>query len=189
MESLQQRFNQTIMHDLKQKIDVSNVMAVPRLVKVVVNMGVKDAIADKKNMERAAKALGIITGQKPKAVKAKKSIASFKLREGDEIGLVVTLRGKRMYAFVDRLIKIVLPRLRDFHGVSRKSFDGQGNYALGFSEYAVFPEIDPSSVERMQGMEIIFVTTAKDNKDGVVLLEALGMPFTKEGERSSVYRS
>lgn len=189
MEGLQQQFNKTIVNSLKQKLDTKNVMAVPRLVKVVVNMGVKDAIADKKNMERAAKALGIITGQKPKAVKAKKSIASFKLREGDEIGLVVTLRGKRMYAFVDRLIKIVLPRLRDFHGVSRKSFDGRGNYTLGFSEYAVFPEIDPSSVDRMQGMEIIFVTTAKDNKDGVVLLEALGMPFTKEGERSSLYRS
>ncbi len=179
MEGLQQRFNQTIMSDLKQKMGVANLMAVPRLVKIVINMGVKDAVADKKNIERAAKALSTITGQKPKIVKAKKSIASFKLREGDEIGAVVTLRGKRMYMFFDRLVKIVLPRLRDFHGVSRKSFDGQGNYALGLSEYAVFPEIDPASVERMQGMEIIFVTTGQDNATGMALLEAMGMPFQK----------
>lgn len=179
MQTLQEQFNKTIVSDLKQKLRVSNVMAVPRLVKIVINMGVKDAVADKKNIERAAKALSTITGQKPKIVKAKKSIASFKLREGDEIGAVVTLRGKRMYMFFDRLVKIVLPRLRDFHGVSRKSFDGLGNYALGLSEYAVFPEIDPASVERMQGMEIIFVTTAGDSATGIALLEAMGMPFQK----------
>lgn len=182
MEPLQKQFTKTIAPALLMKLGLSNSMAVPRLTKIVVNMGVKDAIADKKNIERAAKAMGIITGQKAKVVKSKKSIATFKLREGDEIGLVVTLRGKRMYAFFDKLVKIVLPRLRDFHGVKRKSFDGRGNYALGFFEYAVFPEVDPSTVERAQGMEMIFVTTAKDNKEGLVLLEALGMPFVKEAK-------
>ena len=142
-------------------------------------MGVKDAIADKKNMEKAAETLALISGQKPKVMKAKKSISTFKLREGDEIGLVATLRGERMYDFYDKLVSIVFPRLRDFHGVRRTSFDGHGNYTLGFSESTVFPEIDPGKVERVQGLEISIVTTARNNKEGEALLEALGMPFVK----------
>jgi large subunit ribosomal protein L5 len=142
---------------------------------------VKDAIADKKNIEKMMGAISTITGQKPKVARAKKSIASFKLREGDAIGVVVTLRGKRMYAFFDRLVKIVLPRIKDFRGVKRTSFDGKGNYTLGMHEYSVFPEIDPASVERLQGMEIVIVTTGRTNEEGYALLEALGMPFAKEG--------
>lgn len=155
-------------------------MATPKLVKIVVNMGVKDAVADKKNIERAAKAMEQITGQKPKVAKAKKSVASFKLRQGDPIGVVVTLRGKRMYDFYEKLISIVFPRLKDFHGISRTSFDGNGNYALGFSEYAVFPEIDPSTVERVQGLEVVVVTSATNDKDALTLLEVMGTPFEKE---------
>ena len=143
-------------------------------------MGVKDALADKKNIERSSEILGQIAGQKPRIMKAKKSIAAFKLREGDQIGLMVTLRGKRMYDFYQKLVTIVFPRIRDFHGVSNKSFDGHGNYTLGFSENTVFPEIDPSKIDRVQGLEVSIVTTAKDNREGSALLKALGMPFRKD---------
>ncbi len=180
---LQEQIKTTIGKDLQGKLSIKNPMALPRLLKIVVNMGVKDAVADKKNIDRMIGPLSEITGQKPKVVKAKKAIAGFKLRQGDPIGLVVTLRGKRMYAFYDRIVKIVLPRMKDFRGVSRKSFDGQGNYTLGLYEYSVFPEIDPGSVDRLQGMEIVFVTTATDNEKGLALLEALGMPFAKETAR------
>jgi len=165
---------------LKEKLKIKNEMALPRLTKIIVNIGVKDAVSDKKNIERMEKALTIITGQKPKITKAKKAISTFKLRQGDPIGLVVTLRGKRMNSFFDKVVAIVLPRIKDFRGVSRKSFDGHGNYTLGLHEYSVFPEIDPASVERLQGIEISFVTTAPDNEKGVALLEVLGMPFAKE---------
>lgn len=180
MEPLQHRYQKTIKQELQQKIGVKNPMATPKLVKIVVNMGVKDAVADKKNIERAAKAMEQITGQKAKIAKAKKSVASFKLREGDPIGVVVTLRGKRMYDFYEKLVTIVFPRLKDFHGISRTSFDGNGNYALGFSEYAVFPEIDPSTVERVQGVEVVVVTSATTDKNALALLESLGTPFEKE---------
>ena len=165
---------------LQEKLKIKNPMAVPHLSKIVVNVGVKDAVIDKKNIERMEKALAIITGQKAKITKAKKAIATFKLRQGDPIGLVVTLRGKRMHAFFDKVVKIVLPRIRDFRGVKRNSFDGHGNYTLGLHEYSVFPEIDPASVDRLQGLEIIFVTTAGDNQKGITLFETLGMPFAKE---------
>jgi large subunit ribosomal protein L5 len=168
------------MDKLQEKLKIKNPMAVPHLSKIVVNVGVKDAVLDKKNIERMEKALSIITGQKAKITRAKKAIATFKLRQGDPIGLVVTLRGKRMRAFFDKVVKIVLPRIRDFRGVSRKSFDGHGNYTLGLHEYSVFPEIDPASVDRLQGLEIIFVTTAGDNEKGIILLETLGMPFAKK---------
>lgn len=184
MNALHQAYKEEIAPKLKNELKVSNTMAVPSLVKIVVNMGVKDAVADKKNIERMSIALGQITGQKPKVARAKKSIASFKLREGDPIGLVVTLRGKRMYEFYEKLVNVVLPRLKDFHGVSDKSFDGQGNYSLGFTEYAVFPEIDPSSVDRVQGMQINIVTNASENEQARVLLTALGMPFMK-GEKGA----
>lgn len=183
MEDLQTRYNKVIKKELQDKLQITNPMATPRLVKIVVNMGVKDAVADKKNVERASSALAQITGQKPRVARARKSIASFKLRQGDAIGVAVTLRGKRMYAFFDKLNSIVLPRLKDFRGVSKKSFDGHGNYALGFGEYAVFPEIDTASVERVQGMEVVVVTTARNNQEGLALLEALGTPFEKEGGR------
>ncbi len=159
--------------------DIKNIMAVPKLVKIVVNMSVKDAIADKKNMERAQAIFTQITGQKPKVTKAKQSIATFKLREGEPIGVVATLRGKRMHDFFVKLTRIVLPRLRDFRGVGRSQFDSRGNYTLGFSEHTVFPEIDPGKVEKVFGLEVVIVTTAKDTKAGLALLEALGMPFKK----------
>lgn len=177
--TLQEQYNKTILKQLQQNLSVKNIMAVPKLEKIVVNMGVKDAVSDKKLIERMSQALGIVTGQKAKVTRAKKSIASFKVREGDPIGLVITLRGKRMYMFLDKIVRIVLPRIKDFRGISRKSFDGKGNYTLGLHEYSVFPEIDPGSVDRLQGMEIIFVTTAKNNEEGRTLLESLGMPFAK----------
>lgn len=183
MNGLDQAYRETIAPKLKGELKVKNTMAVPSLTKIVVNMGVKDAVADKKNIERMSEALGRITGQKPKVARAKKSIASFKLREGDPIGLVVTLRGKRMYEFFEKLVNVVIPRLKDFHGVSEKSFDGQGNYSLGFIEYAVFPEIDPATVERAQGMQVNIVTTARDDEQARSLLEALGMPFVKGGKK------
>lgn len=179
MENLAVQFNTKISKDLQSQLGIKNSMAVPRLKKIVVNMGVKDAVADKKNIEIALGILSQVTGQKPKVNKARKSIASFKLREGDKIGVMVTLRGKRMYDFYGKLVGVVLPRLRDFRGVSLKSFDGRGNYSLGFSEPIMFPEIDLSKLERVQGLEITIVTSAKDNKEGEGLLRALGMPFEK----------
>lgn len=180
MDSLQNRFNKTIKKELQTSLGIKNVMATPKITKIVVNMGVKDAVADKKNVEKAVVFMGQITGQKPRVAKAKKSIAAFKLREGEPIGVAVTLRGARMYNFLDKLISIIFPRLKDFRGINRSSFDGRGNYTLGFSEYAVFPEIDPASVEKLQGLEVVIVTSATNDKDGMGLLEALGMPFEKE---------
>ena len=179
MENLMARFNEQIVKDLQKDLGTKNFFAVPRLKKIVVNVGIKDALADKKNIDAALDILTTITGQKPKITKAKKSIATFKLREGDKIGAVVTLRGKRMYDFYEKLVGIVLPRLRDFRGVPLKSFDGRGNYSLGFSETFVFSEIDPSKIERNQGIEITIVTSAKNNEEAQALLKALGMPFEK----------
>lgn len=179
MEHLGNKYNTKIRADLQKELEIKNVNAVPKLKKIVVNMGVKDALADKKNVETASAVLSQITGQKPKINKAKKSIASFKLREGDKIGVVVNLRGKRMYDFYGKLVGIVLPRIRDFRGVSLKSFDGRGNYSIGFSESTVFPEIDISKVEKVQGVEITIVTSGRDNKEAEALLRALGMPFAK----------
>lgn len=179
MDSLQSRYNKTIKGELKTSLEVKNIMAIPKITKIVVNMGVKDAVADKKNVEKAGLIMGQITGQKPRVAKAKKSIAAFKLREGEPIGVAVTLRGARMYNFLDKLVTIVFPRLKDFRGISKSSFDGRGNYTLGFTEYAVFPEIDPATVEKLQGLEVVIVTSATNNGDGLKLLEALGMPFEK----------
>lgn len=178
MDNLQRR-KKEIVKDLQKELGLKNAMAVPTLSKIVVNMGVKDAILDKKNLEEAATILSQVTGQKPKWTSAKKSISSFKLREGDKIGLVVTLRGKKMYDFFERLISIVLPRFRDFHGVEKASFDGNGNYTLGFTESTVFPEIDPGKINKIQGFEVSIVSTAKDDKSGFALLKAMGMPFKK----------
>lgn len=180
MDRLQVEYTKTIQPKLQKDLKIKNPMATPRLQKIVVNMGVKDAVADKKNIERATQAIATITGQKARVAKAKKSIAAFKLRQGDPIGAMVTLRGARMYDFLEKLITVVLPRLKDFHGVRRTSFDGQGNYTLGFSEYAVFPEVDPMTVERVQGVEMVIVTSSTTNEQGMALLESLGMPFVKE---------
>lgn len=177
------KFNTKIVNDLRKELEIKNFLAVPKLSKIVVNVGIKDALSDKKNIDNALEILTNITGQKPKITKAKKSISTFKLREGDKIGAVVTLRGKRMYDFYEKLVGIVLPRLRDFRGVPTRSFDGRGNYSLGFSEAIVFPEIDPSKIEKNQGIEITIVTTTNDNKTAESLLRALGMPFAKaQGE-------
>lgn len=183
MAGLEEHYQKELLKTLQKELAIKNVMAVPALKKITVNMGVKDAIAEKKNVAYAASVMAQITGQKAKIVKARKSIASFKLREGDPIGVTVTLRGKRMYDFFEKLINIVLPRLRDFHGVKATSFDGRGNYTVGFSEFAVFPEIDPGKVERTQGLEICITTSARTNEEGYALLKALGMPFVK-GERN-----
>ena len=179
MDTLKNRFKKEIAGVLQKELGLKSSMAVPALSKIVVNMGVKDAVADKKNLEKASLILAQITGQKPKWASAKKSISSFKLREGDKIGLVVTLRGQKMYDFFERLISIVMPRFRDFHGVRKTSFDGNGNYSLGFTESTVFPEIDPGKIDRIQGFEVTIVTTATDDKSGFALLKALGMPFVK----------
>src|SRR6185437_15161673 len=179
---LKKKYQDELIKKLEKDLGIKNPMAVPHLVKIVVNMGVKDAASDKKIIEKMSGALGQVTGQKAKPTRARLAIAGFKIRQGDVIGLMVTLRGKRMYEFYDRLTKIVLPRLKDFRGVPRGSFDGRGNYTLGFHEYSTFPEIDPASVDRLQGMEMVFVTSAKDNKEGFALFEALGMPFAKEAQ-------
>jgi large subunit ribosomal protein L5 len=179
MSTLQDKFTTEIAKALQTQLGVKNVNAVPSLKKIVVNMGVKDALADKSNIEKAAVLMGQITGQKAKVMTAKKAISAFKLREGDKVALMVTLRGKRMYDFYQKLVTIVFPRFRDFHGVRKESFDGHGNYTLGFAECTVFPEIDASKVDKIQGLEISIVTTAKDNNQGLELLKALGMPFVK----------
>lgn len=185
MANLQQTYKKELVSKIQKDLGVKNPMKVPHITKIVVNMGVKDAVADKKNIEKMALILSQITGQKAKVTRAKKAIASFKLRIGDPIGLVVTLRGARMYDFFDRVVKLVLPRIKDFRGVKRTSFDKSGNYTLGLYEYSVFPEIDPGSVEKLQGMEIVIVTSAKTTEDATVLLEAMGMPFTKIKEADS----
>jgi len=182
MENLYKDFKNKVSQELQKELAVKNFMAAPALSKIVVNMGVKNALIDKKNIEKAAIVLGQITGQKPKVTVAKKSISGFKLREGDEIGLIVTLRGRKMYDFFVKLVSIVLPRFRDFHGVRKESFDGRGNYTLGFVENTVFPEIDPGKVDLSvgrQGLGITIVTTAKNDKEGYALLKAMGMPFMK----------
>lgn len=179
MTNFQKKYKEEIIPNLKKELNLKNELAVPKLVKIVVNMGVKDATSDKKLVERMSLIVGQITGQKPKITKAKKSIATFKLREGDPIGVMVTLRGKRMYEFMEKLITIILPRIKDFHGVKISSFDERGNYTLGFIEYAVFPEIDLGTVDRMQGLEVVIVTSAKNKDEGIALLKAYGMPFKK----------
>jgi large subunit ribosomal protein L5 len=179
MSALMTKFNEQLVNDLQKDLGTKNFFAVPRLKKIVINVGIKDALSDKKNIDNAIAILTAISGQKPKVTTAKKSIATFKLREGDKIGAVVTLRGKRMYDFYEKLVGVVLPRLRDFRGVPAKSFDGRGNYSLGFSEAQVFSEVDPSKIERNQGIEITIVTSATNNEEARKLLTVLGMPFEK----------
>ncbi len=171
------RFDKEIAPALQKELELTNPMAVPRLHKVVINMGVGEATQNAKVLDPAVNELGQITGQKPVVTKAKKSIAAFKVREGMPIGAMVTLRGDRMYEFVDRLINVALPRVRDFRGVSTKSFDGRGNYTLGLRDQLIFPEIDYAKVEKLKGMNVTIVTTARDDNQARALLKAMGMPF------------
>jgi large subunit ribosomal protein L5 len=174
---LQERYVQEILPELGKKLGRENKLSLPKLTKVVVNMGVGKAIQDKNRMTEAVEHLGAITGQRPQVTKAKISVSGFRLREGMEVGCRVTLRGKRMYEFLDRLINLALPRIRDFRGVNPKSFDGNGNYNMGLSEQMVFPEIDPDKVNFTQGMDITICTTAQSDDEARELLKAFGMPF------------
>jgi len=172
-------YNNEIKKNLMEKFNYSSVMQVPKLDKIVINIGVGEASHDSKFIEAALKDLEIIAGQKPVITKAKKSIAGFKLREGQPIGVKVTLRGKNMYNFMEKLIKVSLPRVRDFRGVSPKAFDGFGNYTLGIKEQLIFPEINYDEILKLRGMDIVFVTTAKTNEEAFELLSGFGMPFRK----------
>jgi len=179
MTNLEEKYRQEIRPKLVEEFGLKNVLAVPSIEKVVLNIGLGQASQDKGLIEKAAEDLKTITGQKPKVNKARLAIASFKLREGDPIGLMVTLRGKRMYAFLEKLFKIVLPRLRDFKGVANSGFDGRGNYNLGLSEQIVFPEIDYAKIDKIRGLQITIVTNAQDDQKAKRLLEELGVPFEK----------
>jgi large subunit ribosomal protein L5 len=170
-------YNTELRERLKQELGLGNIMQVPRPVKIVVNMGVGDAIREPRQLEGAVRDLTSITGQKPLVTRAKRSIAGFKVREGQSIGAKVTLRGDRMWEFLDRLLSIALPRIRDFRGLAPKGFDGNGNYTLGLTEQLVFPEVDYDSIEKVRGMDITLVTTADTDEQGRALLAALGFPF------------
>ena len=179
MNRLNQKYNETIVKELTEKFQYSSVMECPKDVKIVINMGVGDAKDNPKALEEAVAELTQISGQKPIITKAKKSIANFKIRENMSIGCKVTLRGERMYDFMDKLFNISLPRVRDFRGVSKTAFDGRGNYTLGVKEQLIFPEINYDKVAIIRGMDVVFVTTAKTNEEAKALLTALGMPFEK----------
>ncbi|MDI9613401.1 MAG: 50S ribosomal protein L5 [Acidobacteriota bacterium] len=168
---------------LTKQFGYKNIMAVPRLVKINVNMGLGEAIANAKILDTAAEELAAITGQRPVVTKAKKSIAAFKLRQGMPIGVTVTLRGDRMYEFFDRLVSIALPRVRDFRGVSPRAFDGRGNYTLGLRDQLIFPEIDYGKVDKTRGMNVTIVTTAESDNEAFELLKVMGMPFAKKGQQ------
>lgn len=177
MARLKDKYLNEVVPGLQEQFKYTNVMAIPKLDKVVINIGLGEAVQNPKALDAALNDLTLITGQKPVVTRAKKSIASFKLREGMPVGVKVTLRGDRMYEFVDRLLSVALPRARDFRGVSPKSFDGRGNYSLGLKEQLIFPEIEYDKIDKLRGMEIVFATTAKTDEEGRALLKLLGMPF------------
>jgi len=179
MNRLEKRYKEEIVPALKEKFNYSSVMEVPKIDKIVINMGVGDAVQNSKALDDAVEELTVIAGQKPVITKAKKSIAGFKVREGNPIGTKVTIRGERMYDFLDKLISVSLPRVRDFRGVSNKSFDGRGNYTLGVREQLIFPEVDYDKVNKVRGMDIVIVTTANTDEEAHALLDELGMPFRK----------
>ncbi len=179
---LKQRYNDVVRAQLKDALQLGNVMEVPRLEKIVINMGVGKATQQPSLLEGAVTDLTIISGQKPIVTKAKKSIASFKLREGNSIGCKVTLRGDRMWEFLDRLISLAIPRIRDFRGLPTNAFDGRGNYTFGVTEQLIFPEIDYDKVDNPRGMDITIVTTARTDAEGKALLDAFGFPFKREGQ-------
>ena len=179
MTRLQERYKEEIAPALHKQFGYSSTMAIPRLAKVVINMGVGEAIADGKLLDQAVEELGTIAGQRPAITRARKSISNFKLREGMAIGCRVTLRGRRMYEFLDRLMNLALPRVRDFRGVSTKAFDGRGNYTLGIRDQLIFPEINYNKVQKVKGMNISIVTTARTDQEARTLLGGLGMPFRR----------
>ncbi|MBD3948957.1 50S ribosomal protein L5 [Tuanshanicoccus lijuaniae] len=176
---LKAKFTEEVTPKLVEQFGYTSVMQVPKVEKIVVNMGVGDAVSNAKNLEKAVDELTLLTGQKPLITKAKKSIAGFRLREGMPIGAKVTLRGERMYDFLDKLITVSLPRVRDFQGVSNKAFDGRGNYTLGVKEQLIFPEVNYDHVDKVRGMDIVIVTTARTDEESHALLKELGMPFKK----------
>jgi large subunit ribosomal protein L5 len=176
---LAETYRSQIVPKLKADLGVENIMQVPKITKITINMGVGEAVADRKVMDAAVADLTKITGQKPQVTKSRKAIAAFKLRQGLAVGCMVTLRGDRMYEFLDRLISIAMPRIRDFRGVSPRSFDGRGNYSLGVKEQIIFPEIQYDQIDQIRGMDITITTTARDNKQGRALLEAFNFPFRK----------
>ena len=179
MNRLQEKYNTSVKTELVNKFGYKSSMQIPKIEKIVINMGCGDAVANSKVLDDAVEELTIITGQKPVFTKAKKSIANFKLREGMPIGCKVTLRGERMYEFLDKLVSIALPRVRDFHGVNGNAFDGRGNYTLGVKEQLIFPEINFDQVKKVRGMDIVIVTTANTDEEGRTLLTLMGMPFRK----------
>ena len=179
MNALKKQYNEEIVPALKEKFNYSSVMEVPRLEKIVINIGVGDGAREDKYIEAAKAELAQITGQAPVVTKAKKSIAGFKLREGQPIGVKVTLRGENMYNFMEKLIRVALPRVRDFRGISDKAFDGFGNYTLGIKDQLIFTEVKYDDVVKLRGMDIVFVTTAKTNEEAFALLDSFGMPFRK----------
>ena len=185
MARLKELYKSKIAQGLTEEFGYSNKMAVPRMVKVVISMGIGRATQDKKFLESARKDLTMIAGQLPMACKAKKSVSNFKVREGQETGLKVTLRGVRMYEFMDRLISLAIPRVRDFRGLNDKSFDGRGNYSMGLTEQSVFPEINTAKIEHQQGMNITFVTTANTDDEAKKMLELFGMPFVKRDSQEN----
>jgi large subunit ribosomal protein L5 len=176
---LKQIYHDKLVPELKAKLGLENTMQVPRILKITINMGVGEAVADKKVMDAATADMAKITGQKPAVTKAKKSVATFKVRDGQAIGCKVTLRGDRMYEFLDRLVSIAIPRIRDFRGISTRSFDGRGNYSLGVKEQIIFPEIQYDQIDQIRGMDITISTSAHDDKHGRALLEAFNFPFRK----------
>ena len=177
MNRLKEKYETSIKKELTEKFGYTTPMQVPKLEKIVVNMGVGEAVHNSKALDDAIEELTVITGQKPIATKAKKSIANFKLREGMPIGAKVTLRGERMYEFLDKLVSIALPRVRDFHGISGNAFDGRGNYSVGIKEQLIFPEINFDKISKVRGLDIVIVTTAKTDEEGRALLTLMGMPF------------
>lgn len=179
MSRLKEKYTKEITPSLMEKFEYTSVMQVPKVEKIVINMGVGDAVANAKNLDKAVEELTLISGQKPIINLAKKSIAAFRLREGMAIGTKVTLRGERMYEFLDKLVTVSLPRVRDFRGISNRSFDGRGNYTLGVKEQLIFPEIDYDRVDKVRGMDIVIVTTANTDEESRELLTQLGMPFQK----------
>ncbi|AEP00366.1 50S ribosomal protein L5 [Weizmannia coagulans] len=179
MNRLKEKYEKEVIPALTSKFQYTSVMQVPKVEKIVINMGVGDAVQNAKMLDNAVEELTLISGQRPVVTRAKKSIAGFRLREGMPIGAKVTLRGERMYEFLDKLISVSLPRVRDFHGVSKKSFDGRGNYTLGIKEQLIFPEIDYDKVSKVRGMDIVIVTTANTDEESRELLGLLGMPFQK----------
>ncbi len=179
MVKMAQKFKEEVAPSLVKQFGYSSPMAVPRVAKVVINMGVGDAVSDVKLLDQAVDELGTIAGQRPAIRRARKSIANFKLREGMPIACTATLRGRRMYEFLDRLLNLALPRVRDFRGVSPRAFDGRGNYTLGIREHLIFPEINVTKVQKVKGMNVCIVTTARTDEEARVLLDGLGMPFRK----------